>query len=740
LDGALKKATGKTGHELYAEWTSSLRSQFAYQTREILQNKVEGALIASKGMANLHPRWSPDGTKLAYITNQGNDYLSQTRLVVRDLATGKNKTVSAGTKYALSWSPDGTKLAYANKSARSKGGSRYFDIYIYDLLKNKEHRITKALRAHSPDWSNDGKNLVLIITKDGTENLAILNLADNNLNYITEFENGEQLCHPQWSPKDNMILFAMSTGNGQDLYLKNLETEKITVLLDDAADSRDAVFSKDGRKIYFSWDKTGIFNIYSMDLESNQSTRWTNVIGGAFMPSVNQRGEIAFSLFTSDGYKISLLKNPQPVDESKSRYLTHKNDIKLASVQNALPQSVVEEISVQNFDDSKVPNYTIKPYKNHYSPIAFLPRLLLDYGTLKVGSYFYSYDILNKYGFLASFDVNRHGDYDLFALVEYRNFGPTLFLEAYNQVQNTRVSVDDPEELADLGLTEATTQKFRYNLAEVDAGLKFKLSDTNELRTAFVYSRYGAKAKLLFGTGPVTINYKYFIGRDLSVQFTHRSFKPTMNSDISPRGRYFSFGYDREFNKFLKNFKEGKVINIETFNTFNYNKFTLDWKESWGLPLKDHSINLDIQSGFKDIKEDSLRAGSFFYFFSGGLFGNRGYPYFSIEGKKILLGRFTYRFPLFQHLDLRFMHLYFDKIYLGFFYDYGNAFNENKIKFSDFKSSVGVQLRLDSFSFYSFPTRIFVDAAYGLDKFQTANQTYGKEWRFYFGFSFGYLD
>ncbi|MFQ5754229.1 MAG: hypothetical protein ACE5HI_19760 [bacterium] len=59
---------------------------------------------------------------------------------------------------------------------------------------------------------------------------------------------------------------------------------------------------------------------------------------------------------------------------------------------------------------------------------------------------------------------------------------------------------------------------------------------------------------------------------------------------------------------------------------------------------------------------------------------------------------------------------------------------------SDFKSSVGMQLRLDSFSFYSFPTRISFDAAYGLDQFNNANQTYGKEWRFYFGISFGYLD
>ncbi len=86
------------------------------------------------------------------------------------------------------------------------------------------------------------------------------------------------------------------------------------------------------------------------------------------------------------------------------------------------------------------------------------------------------------------------------------------------------------------------------------------------------------------------------------------------------------------------------------------------------------------------------------------------------------------------------MHMYFDKVFLGVFYDYGNAFNENKLELSNFKSSVGFEIRADSFSFYSFPTRIFFNAAYGLDNFEAENQIYGKELRYYFGLSFGYLD
>ena len=136
----------------------------------------------------------------------------------------------------------------------------------------------------------------------------------------------------------------------------------------------------------------------------------------------------------------------------------------------------------------------------------------------------------------------------------------------------------------------------------------------------------------------------------------------------------------------------------------------------------------------------------FFNFFAGGLLGLRGYPYYSIEGRKILIGRATYRFPIIDHFNFRLLHLYFDKLYAGVFYDYGNAFNEDRVNFSQFKSDYGFELRLDLFSFYSFPTRIFFNAAYSMDefikteKYSNLKLTYGKEWRYYFGITFGYFN
>jgi len=58
------------------------------------------------------------------------------------------------------------------------------------------------------------------------------------------------------------------------------------------------------------------------------------------------------------------------------------------------------------------------------------------------------------------------------------------------------------------------------------------------------------------------------------------------------------------------------------------------------------------------------------------------------------------------------------------------------------KRDAGIELRLEAFSFYAYPTRISIAGAYGFDKFtrniQGVAVTYGKEWRFYLGVLFDF--
>jgi len=104
----------------------------------------------------------------------------------------------------------------------------------------------------------------------------------------------------------------------------------------------------------------------------------------------------------------------------------------------------------------------------------------------------------------------------------------------------------------------------------------------------------------------------------------------------------------------------------------------------------------------------------------------------------------SYRFPILQNIDIRLFQLYFDKLYASVYADAGNAWSDYGIRAADMRKDVGIELRLEAFSYYSYPTRFFLSAAYGLDTFdryvQSQNQvvTYGHEVMVYFGILFGF--
>jgi len=747
FDAALDNATGKSGSAHYAEWKKYSQEKYTHQLRHIAANKVEGALIVKDGLGNFYPRWSPDGQAVAYLNSGGSDYLSSTALIVRDMKTGKVRSIEGGVRHGMAWSPDGQRVVYSHKAGTNKYGSNFYDIYTISASGKNKKRVTKGLRAHSPDWSADGKAIAFVVNRDGTENISLIDPDGKNYRKLTDFQNGEQVFRPQWSPDGKQLLFAMSRGNGRDIYTIDASSGKLTPVLADSADSRDPVYSADGKKIYFSWDVTGIFNIYSKTLSGkNQETeQLTNVIGGAFMPSVNKNGNLVFSSFYADGYRIALVENPVSIKREHGEYLTYKNgaDIKLASSRTGggVPNFNLDDIKHASYNDTKTPAYDAKSYKQHFLRLALLPRVMIDYGTVKVGSYFYSSDVLDKYGFLGGFAINRDGDYDLFGILEYRNLWPTIFLEAYNQVSHFPITYADTNEEGDT--TIVYDSEHRYNLLEVDVGVRLKLNDASDLRLAFIYNNYTDLDKTKINDvingqkADVTQRFTYFKGRSLSVQYNYEGIRPARDMEANPRGgRKFSVRYDREYNDFLAGFTVNSEIGTlrEVYAPYNYNKFQADWTEYFALPRRS-GLSVMLRGGLIDRPIDS-----FFNFFAGGLNGIHGYPYYSIEGRRLLHGRVTLRAPVFNHLDFKLVHIYFDKMFFGVAYDYGNAFDEKNVELKNFKDSISLQTRLEMASFYGIPTRLFFDAAYGFDKFKNRGIEYGRDWRFYFGLSFGYLD
>ncbi len=256
INGALKKVIGKSEKELYKEWKSYLKEMYAFRIKTIKNNLQAGKIIESKGLANLFPVWAPNGKKFAFVSNRGFDYLSLSSLFIHDLETGKTKRIKSGINSISTWQPDGEKIYYVKRSKPNSHGSHYNDIYVYDIKKKKEKRLTKNIRARYPNLSSDGKKIVVVTAKEGNHNIVKLNLKTKKQVVLLQLKDGEQIFQPQWSPDASRIVYCFTKGEGRKLGILSSDGKSNSILIDDGNDARDPIFSDNVDYVYFCWDRS----------------------------------------------------------------------------------------------------------------------------------------------------------------------------------------------------------------------------------------------------------------------------------------------------------------------------------------------------------------------------------------------------------------------------------------------------------------------------------------------------
>jgi outer membrane translocation and assembly module TamA len=218
---------------------------------------------------------------------------------------------------------------------------------------------------------------------------------------------------------------------------------------------------------------------------------------------------------------------------------------------------------------------------------------------------------------------------------------------------------------------------------------------------------------------------------------------PARTQDINPVGRRIRLRLDRELNKFIGDSANYEVTSTglhPIYDNVNFTRVELSWKEYLPSIFPNHTLIVKLRGG--SILGPPID--EFFNFYAGGLIGMKGYPFYALGGNEMASAGLEYRFPLVHNIDLRIAQLYFDKLYASVYADAGNAWTDYSPRLKDFKTDAGVEIRLEAFSYYSYPTRIFFNAAYGFNQFdhfirsREQTVTYGKEWRFYFGILFGF--
>lgn len=741
IDRAMKNVTGIRGEELHREWVNQLEKQYFGLTEDIRAHEVKGEIIVAEATTQYYPEWSNDSL-IYFLSNKGHDYFMQTALLQLNMKNGKMKEIQPLVLSRTSISPDGRYLFYSKASKPDKHGSVYYDIYRFDLKTKKERQMTRFARSYNPAISPDGKQLVYVSGRDGTSNLYLQQATFGQpvVKKITDYNNGEEIFAAHWSPDGEQLAFDFLTAHGRDLAVYHLTEDRIEYLHTEAHDTRNPYYSPDGKWLYYASDQSGIFNIYRRSLETGTTELITNVPGGAFMPTVNTKGELLYALFENSAFKIAKITEPAALDPSLSRYIDYAEIVP----------------GVMEFTLDSLPPAT--DYRQKFSKTFFMPKLMVDYGKVKPGFYFYSSEILNKFNIFGSAAVNRIWDRDLFILLEYHQWYPTLFVEFYNitrSIFNQKAMISSAYE---------ASFDYKFDLIEFVTGISVPWDGFNKFRFDISLSKYRAVSDTkipevnLYQNG---FTYDYYRGMNFKLNWQYKFVRRTVNSETNPdNGVVLNTNIWRNYDKFIRDFEVNSAYG--TFGVaFRKNYYWLiDHEGEWyhKYPFMNKLVGT---LGWRIGTISKPDVDSFFNFFAGGMPGLKGYPFYSIEGRNLLIADYTWRIPLFVEKDIQILSFNLQNAFLATYIEAGNAWSAvedyprldwpdftlngrdviQKLT-ADFKRDIGIQLRLSGFSFYAYPTAISLDFVYGFDEFTIADSDgnphiYGNEWRSYLTILFG---
>lgn len=142
------------------------------------------------------PRWSPDGRRLAFVSNRGDG----SHLYVMPSDRGEAQPLTSGklSPSGIAWSPDGTRLAFLARDTGSAADPRVVDrsdhhmrVWLVDAAGGTAHPLTPATwEAAEAAWTPTGTALVIAATdRPASDSLTAriwrLDLGTDSLREIT---------------------------------------------------------------------------------------------------------------------------------------------------------------------------------------------------------------------------------------------------------------------------------------------------------------------------------------------------------------------------------------------------------------------------------------------------------------------------------------------------------------------------------------------------------------------------
>ncbi len=396
FDAVLKQTVRQPADEVYAGFQRWLQQKFSAEIEAITKEGLTSSLRLTRwGWGSGQAAWSPNGQEIVY--RHSGPGRSGLRLME---ANGQNdREILFGPLQLPSFSPDGKSLIYTKLDANGLFYA-HSDLYLYDLEKKSEKRLTQGARAYVATFAPDGQTIYLAqhIGRDASTAISVFDLKTQKIRTVKEFSDNSVTVHSlAVSPDGQQLALSLwRRGGYQDIYLLDLSPGpspeegggKLTPITQDKDEDLDPSFSPDGQFVLFSSDRGEyrVANLYAYKLSDGSFYKVTNVLTGAFDPTVSPEGKsLVFTGYSSEGYDLYKM----PLDISAWQRVT------------------IEKQTIPVWSGFPKTDYPIKPYSILPS---LLPKLWLPIGGEgMLGLVTLGQDVLSKHAYqlMAGWDLAK---------------------------------------------------------------------------------------------------------------------------------------------------------------------------------------------------------------------------------------------------------------------------------------------------------------------------------------------